>query len=108
MKSIRNFAGAQVGCDYSDGVRVVIRWNLGRGDQKRIRGLGDALGGFSRISCDAGHATAEIIYSDDCDERIVELIELLIALRYSHPRMVQLPLQIEPAEQRELAEVMGG
>jgi hypothetical protein len=34
-------------------------------------------------------------WTDDLDDRLVELIDVLITLRISHPRLVQLPMIVE-------------
>ena len=39
-----------------------------------------------------------IVHSRQVDDLMVELIDLLISIRYAHPMLVQLELEFEPAE----------
>ena len=39
-----------------------------------------------------------IVHNRQVDGLLVELIDLLISIRYSHPTLVQLQLELEPAE----------
>lgn len=107
MKSIGELFGAQVEMDYSDGVRIVFRWRLGDADQAALAGLGQALGGFARLSCDGDQGIAEIVYTDGLDRRLMALVDLMITMRYAHPRMVQLPLALTDEEAAELEGILG-
>lgn len=107
MKPIGKLFGARVEMTYGDDIRIVLRWRLGEANQAALAGLGQALGGFARMSASNGEGVAEIIYDGQLDRRLMTLIDLLISVRYAHPRMVQLPLALTDDEARELAEVMG-
>ena len=110
MKPIGEWKGAGLWMRYEEPAVVVVRWRMRRenGDALAIHGLVHALGGAGEIRRrDDGWMEAEIVYNDALDDHLVELIDVLIALRYSHPRMVQLPLALSDAEAGRLAEVMG-
>jgi len=107
VKPIGTFAGAEIALDYTDGVTIVLRWRLGDANQAVIRGLGEVLGGFAWISSEGMEGRAEIRYSDGLDRRLVALTDLLIAVRYGHPKMMQLPLALTDEEAQQVAEVMG-
>jgi hypothetical protein len=62
-----------------------------------------------RLACLLGIAKAEIVRREDgfyyriphdrqVDDLLVELIDVLISIRYAHPAMVQLEMVLEPAE----------
>ena len=115
MKPIGQWKGAGLWMRYEEPAVVVVRWRMGRGrpdqddnDALAIHGLVHALGGAGTIRrTDDGWMEAEVVYDDELDAHLVELIDLLVGLRYSHPRMVQLPLDLTDSEAEKLAEVMG-
>jgi hypothetical protein len=107
MRHVDTFAGANVWLRCGDDVHIVLEWR-GEADQAAIRGLGEALGGFYRMGYEDGICRAEICYTEDLDVRLRHLIDVLIALRYAHPRMVQLPLALDEEDAKELAEAMHG
>lgn len=47
-------------------------------------------------------------HTDEVDRLLVELIDVLISIRYAHPTMVQLKLKLEEEEAQELLEALGG
>ena len=60
-----------------------------------------------RLACLLGFGRAEIVRRDDAyhwrimhdkqvDELLIELIDLLVSIRYAHPAMVQLEMVLEP------------
>jgi hypothetical protein len=62
-----------------------------------------------RLACLLGLGQAEIVRREDAyywriahdrqvDSLMVEIIDLLISIRYAHPTLVQLELELEPAE----------
>lgn len=107
MRHVDTYAGAQIWVRCSDDVRIVLEWRPGEADQAAIRGLGEALGGFYRMGYEDGICRAEICYTEDLDVRLRHLIDILIALRYAHPRMVQLPLALSEEERTEFEEILG-
>lgn len=57
----------------------------------------------------AGEREFVVVRHDrELDDGVVELIDLLIDIRYSHPTMVQLQLALGEEERQELAEAVGG
>lgn len=107
MIHVDEFAGAQVWLCCDDDVRIVLEWRPGKGDQVAICGLGEVLGGFARLSVEDHVCRAEISYIEALDQRLRDLIDLLISLRYAHPRMVQLPLALTEEEAKELEGILG-
>jgi hypothetical protein len=57
---------------------------------------------------DDGRRWLVLAHTDQVDRLIYELVDVLIAMRYSHPTMVQLKLQLTEEEAREFEEVMRG
>jgi len=115
MKQIGTYAGVPVSLEWRDGppadpqagqviVFTIPRDLLGTGAWFAIAGLGYALG------CGRVHSRAiskqsirmEIHHTDEIDQRIMTLIDLLITARYEHPTIVQLAIQLEPTEAAEL------
>lgn len=112
MKRIGTFAGSGISLDFTDGVKLVIEWPFHpiRPDVLAINGLVDALGGMTYVQRNgmSDLMRAEIPYNEALDQRLMELVDLFVAIRYAHPRMVQLPLALSEDEEEELTEVMGG
>jgi hypothetical protein len=108
MKQLGRFAGADVIIEYDDPPRIVLRCNPSHpaADLQAIHALGDALGGFTRLSHHPPCYEAELRYTDSLDARLVRLADLLVAIRYAHPRMVQLPLSLTDEEAHTLAEAL--
>ena len=108
MKEIGTYAGVPVSLEWSDGQQLIVftipRDLLGTGSWVAIAGLGYALGcgRVSSRSISNGDIRMEIPHTDEVDQLIMTLIDLLITARYEHPTMVQLPLQVDPTEAREL------
>jgi hypothetical protein len=97
--------------DHTDGARILLRWQRPHAtlaDLTAIRGLADALGGFTHLSHHPPYFEAELRYTDSLDARLVRLADLLVAIRYAHPRMVQLPLSLTDGEAHTLAEAVHG
>jgi len=107
MKQIGIYAGAPVSLDWRDGQQLIVftipRQLIGTASWYAIRGLCDALG-FENVHSYAagGCVRMEVTHTDQVDQRIMTLIDLLITARYEHPTMVQLALEIDSdAEQWE-------
>ena len=47
-------------------------------------------------------------HTEEVDRMLMELIDVLISIRYAHPTMVQLKLGLTEEEATELREVLGG
>lgn len=57
---------------------------------------------------DDGRLFCVVEYTEDVDRLLVELIDVLIGIRYAHPTMVQLKLVLDEKEAEELLEALGG
>jgi hypothetical protein len=80
---LRTLGGQDILVEHGDlGQRLVCL--LGFGKEEIVR-LGDAY--YWRI-----------VHNRQVDELLVELIDLLISIRYAHPAMVQLEMALEPDE----------
>ena len=87
-----------------DGADVSVQSTLdGQDILIRQSGIGQSL------ACLLGFGKADIVRREEAtywriahnrkvDALLVELIDLLILIRYAHPRLVQLELELEPAE----------
>jgi len=106
MKHVGELFGAEIWMKWDDDVRIVIEWRPKNGDQMGIRGLGEVLGGFARMSYRDDVCRAEICYTESLDRRLCQLIDLLISLRYSHPTVTQLKLNLTSQEAEELEEIL--
>ena len=86
--------GAEVGVQSTlDGQDILIRHS----------GVGQSLAcllGFGKAEiARQGEATYwRIVHNRQVDDLLVELIDLLISIRYAHPAMVQLEMVLEPDE----------
>ena len=103
MKQIGIYAGAPVSLDWREGQQLIVftipRVLVGTAAWYAIRGLCDAIGFESVHSHAAGNTVVmEVTHTDQVDQRIMTLIDLLITARYEHPTMVQLALQIDESE----------
>jgi hypothetical protein len=103
---------------YYEGARVEIEWRDGQQvvsvstpmsmeawpARQYARALSEALGGsgWSSAPDRPGELCYEVVHDDAVDRRIVELVDLLVAIRYQHPRMMQLELALTPEEQEAL------
>ena len=115
MKQIGTYAGIPISLDWRDGQQVIIFSIpcdlIGTSSWYAVHGLGNALGGDAstpvrshRIS--NGDVQIEIAHTDEIDQRIMNLIDLMITMRYDHPAMVQLSLRLDPTEAHKLEAVL--
>lgn len=109
MKAVGELFGTSFWMRYSDPPVIVVRWRMSQqdGDALAVHGLVHALGGAGTIQRrEDGWMQAEIPYKDVLDHTLMELIDLLITIRYMHPRMVQLPLNLTEEDARELERIL--
>ena len=67
------------------------------------------VGGGVRLEGRGGRwMTARVVHTDEADRRIVELCDALAGIRYAHPRMMQLRMELEVEEEMVLLGAMGG
>jgi len=89
---------------YVDGAEVGVQSRL---DRQEILIQHSDIG--QSLACLLGFGKAEIVQRGDAlywhivhdrqvDDLLVELIDLLISIRYAHPAMVQLEMVLEPDE----------
>jgi len=109
VNPIGELFGASFWMRYEDPPVIVVRWRMRQenGDALAVHGLVHALGGSGTIQRRSdGWMQAEIVYNEDLDHTLVDLIDLLITIRYMHPRMVQLPLNLTEEDARELERIL--
>ena len=117
---IGTYVGIRVSLEWCDGppadpqaghqviIFTIPRALLGTPSWYAMHGLGNALGCGS-VRSDAisgGDVRVEIPHTEEVDQRILTLIDLLMTVRYEHPTMVQLSMEVEPAEAAELEAVL--
>lgn len=107
MRILGQFEGATVGVEWRDGhqrlVFSVPASLVGMPQGYAVHGLVQALGlGRGQPSAEPGATRWEIVHDDEVDWRLLELIDLLIAFRFEHPTMIQLPLVLSDEETAEL------
>ncbi len=107
MKQIGTYAGVPVALEWRDGQQIIVfmipNTELGRTQSQIMFGLAEAISdGNSQSRVDGDTLKIEIPHTEAVDQRIMTLIDILIAARYEHPTMVQLLLCLDPTEAHRL------
>lgn len=97
----------EVGVEMRDGGQViVVVWPV-----EAIGGMGlvNLLAAGKSCKLEAGRKwmRAEVQHTDEVDQRVMQLIDVLIDIRVLHPKVMQLPLELGEGEAVKLVEVLG-
>jgi hypothetical protein len=99
------YEGARVEVEWRDGHQVIIV-RVPRLQPMYQGMMAAALGellGHGSVNPGRDEIAYELEHDEAVDRRIVELVDLLVAIRYQHPRMMQLELALTPEEQEAIS-----
>jgi hypothetical protein len=99
FKTLGKVLGAQVWVRREGGDQtIVLSWQAPHaGPMELVRAIAGQQFVLKREG-GRGRVTVEIPHSEEVDRRLVEIADLLVAIRYAHPTMTQLRLQLGPED----------
>lgn len=96
MRSVGRIGEVRVSVGQRDGQVVIAIWfRAGTLGGMALANLLAGGGGVVTLRPEGQWMQADVVYDAGVDGRLVELVDLLTAVRYAHPTMVQLPLALE-------------
>jgi hypothetical protein len=81
---------------------IRVPWPEAVRSRANLAGLVELLGGCRYVPDEEGRMWAEVVHTEAVDRLLVELVDVCAAIRYAHPQMVQLRLDLpEPTLEEE-------
>jgi hypothetical protein len=107
MHTIGTFCGSTISLDWRENRQVIVfsipHDLLTTPAWRAICGLADVLSmGRQAVRDERSEVHVEIVHTDDVDRRLLAISDLVADIRYNHPTMVQLHLDLSQETANEL------